>query len=690
VSESPRFHIFLTALATLALAVAVAVSTATAHVERPSYWPDPAPDRSVNPPAGGKVPDARSLYTALRKSPPGATRVVCQGRVPSTKRVRKIRRSLRKARRRKASTAKRRSIKRKLRRAKRRYRRAVRRNTSVRQARESAANARSRGHEIRPSVGPQKISSRSAKRLTRFNERLLARCRYHDIQTAVNRSQNNDRVVIMPGVYTEPKQRAKKTFDPACDKYEVRGDPPTRTGAASYAYQWHCPNDQNLIAVMGRELRKGKDPDPPRWDRHGIPNTGRCIRCNLQIEGSGVGPDDVVIEAGKASAGNGGPSGVGAAKDVGIRADRADGFVFRNIKVRHAKEHGIYVLETDGYLLDRFEAYYNGLYGTLTFVDDHGVQQNCNGVGHGDSALYPGAPVETGEQRPPNKPFRYNQEVRFCDASHNLAGYSATNGNAVRVHHNDFYGNALGFNTDVATSPGHPGFPGDSMLIEHNEFYSNNFNLFAKDSDVEAAFPYPVGTGLWIAGGNNHTVRFNHFYDNWRRGAMVLAVPNQLVCGPAAENEQAGCDPNGQATSNRNRFYGNVMGRAPDGRRLPNGTDFWWDQFAGNRANCWYQNSGPKPITSDPPPPLLPDCANGSNPDSSVGTGNPVNEAELANCAIPFITGNLDPNHPCPWFDSPERPGSQAARRQAREQRQAVLEGREAWCREFESSPACS
>ena len=31
---------------------------AFAHPERPSYWPDPAPDRSVSPPAGGKVPTA--------------------------------------------------------------------------------------------------------------------------------------------------------------------------------------------------------------------------------------------------------------------------------------------------------------------------------------------------------------------------------------------------------------------------------------------------------------------------------------------------------------------------------------------------------------------------------------------------------------------------------------------------------
>src|SRR5258705_9033452 len=51
---------------------------AFAHVERPSYWPDPAPDTSVNPPAGGAVPKIRSLKSALNKKLPGTTRVVCQ------------------------------------------------------------------------------------------------------------------------------------------------------------------------------------------------------------------------------------------------------------------------------------------------------------------------------------------------------------------------------------------------------------------------------------------------------------------------------------------------------------------------------------------------------------------------------------------------------------------------------------
>ena len=47
--------------------------------------------------------------------------------------------------------------------------------------------------------------------------------------------------------------------------------------------------------MLGRALGLRHGPaDPPLEDRHGIPNLGPCIRCNLQIEGSGVSADDVV------------------------------------------------------------------------------------------------------------------------------------------------------------------------------------------------------------------------------------------------------------------------------------------------------------------------------------------------------------------------------------------------------------
>ena len=70
------------------------------------------------------------------------------------------------------------------------------------------------------------------------------------------------------------------------------------------------------------------------------------MRCNLQIEGAGVTPLDVVVDAATdPSAGLRGPAG--AAKDVVLRADRADGLVIKNLTTAHAREHGVHVHETE-------------------------------------------------------------------------------------------------------------------------------------------------------------------------------------------------------------------------------------------------------------------------------------------------------------------------------------------------------
>ncbi len=625
-------------------AIAVLVpSLALAHIERASYWPDPAPDKSVRPAAGGKVPAVRKLFSALNKKQPGTTRVVCQ-QVPSKK--------LRKHGSVKELSA----------------------NKSIK-ALNKDIKAAKKGYKLRESQPAIKLSKKKAKKLRKFNISLLRRCSYDSIQAAVTASHNNDRVEVLPGLYTEPRSRRAPTDDPKCASLRITNDK-NQAGALSYAYQFKCPNDQNLIAVMGRALTNAPVPQPPRLDRHIIPDAGRCIRCNLQIQGTGASPDAVTIDAGRVQSGDGAP--IGAVKDVGIRADRADGFVVDNLKVRHAKEHDIYVMETDGSHLNRFKVPYAGEYGLLTFVADHSLIENCDGWGAGDSALYPGSSADLGEAVPPDQ-RRYGTELRNCDMHHSALGFSGTDGNAVWLHDNEIYDNSMGFSTDVFTAPGHPGFPQDSDLVEDNNFHSNNFNTYLPPcapgkkpgpngpnqgcSDVEPTVPVPVGTGLFFAGGNANTVRNNRFYDNWRRGAMLFQVPDQIVCADP-NNQVAGCNPTATvpATSYRNRFYGNKMGVAPNGSIQRNGLDFWWDQGGIsadptlNTANCWYGNTGPDgtaasitglPSPSGAPPNNLPSDCNNS---PSVGAMN-GQLTELLPCST---APEGDPS--CPWFTTPPKP----------------------------------
>jgi hypothetical protein len=367
-TSPPVVRVTLVSLFVLLGLLALPTTTASAHVERPSYWPNPKADCAVKPCAGGSVPKARSLASALDRSRRGDTRVVCK-------------------------------------------------SDSLKRVRASVAKARKNGYHLRP-TDHRRLSAAKARSLLRVNARLFERCEYRHIQKAVTESRNNDRVVVMPGLYKERPSRRMPTFDPSCDKYQTAsddGDP----GALSHDYQIHCPNDANLVAVIGRGSDTGPIPVPALEDRHGIPNPGKCIRCNVQLEGSGVSADDVVIEAGSAKAGNGGPSAAGHKKDVGIFVDRADGFVLRNVTVRHAREHNIYVLETDGYRLDRFKVFYGGGYGVLTFVGDHGLVQNCEAAGSGDSGLYPGS----GATAPPTATSR---STRRSGSARSSASATAT------------------------------------------------------------------------------------------------------------------------------------------------------------------------------------------------------------------------------------------------------------------------
>ena len=564
-------------------------ATAYGHVERSSYWPDPAPDTSVTPAAGGKVPKARSLAAALKAKSRGDTRVVC-------------------------------------------------RRGSLKRAIRSINSARRKGYVLRPSQGRKKLSARNARRLKRQNRAFAKRCKFHSIQAAVNRSRNNDRVIVMPGKYLESKSRAKPTDDPKCAPYKEQSD--DGEGAATYRYQVNCPNDQNLIYIQGRALTDKPVPNPPREDRHGIPDEGKCVRCNLQIDGTGAKPEDVVIDLAKdTKAKLRGPSE--PLKEVGIRGDRADGLVIRNLTAAHAAEHGIYIHETDGYLMQRVKFFYNKEYGGLMFTSDHGLTTDCEGVGHGDSAIYPGAAAETGEQtKEPSR--RANQTITRCDIHHNTLGYSGTMGNGTRVVGNHFYDNGTAITTDSFYAGGHPGYPQDGATFERNQIYSNNFNSFAAGSDVEPKVPVPVGVGIFIAGGNANEIRGNRIYDNWRRGTMLINVPDAL-------SDESRTTVN--SVSHRNRYHDNVMGVAPDGSRMPNGVDFWWDEAPNQEDNCWFDNGD---ASTDPPGPLMP--SNCDNTSAGVTYSGKLS-GELLPCAG-SIAGDTYDATSCPWFRTPPKPSS--------------------------------
>jgi hypothetical protein len=142
----------------------------------------------------------------------------------------------------------------------------------------------------------RRIERRLRGAVERRNLRLLRRCRFRHIQAAVNRARSGQRILVLPGVYSEQPSRRVPSDDPRCEGDRYEGE---ERGTKSYAFQRDCPNAQNLIAITG------DDGDPDR----------RCDdKCNLQIEGTGRRPSDIKVMS----------AGFGDRPDAKLNVFRAD------------------------------------------------------------------------------------------------------------------------------------------------------------------------------------------------------------------------------------------------------------------------------------------------------------------------------------------------------------------------------
>jgi hypothetical protein len=335
----------------------------------------------------------------------------------------------------------------------------------------------------------------------------------------------------------------------------------------------------------------------------------------------------------------------------------------RNFTVQQAEFNAVYVLETDGFVLDRLITRGNDEYGILAFASDHGLIQRTDNYWNGDSGIYPGSASDINANTTEFEPKRYSIEIRWNRSHDNTLGYSGTAGNSVWAHHNRFYDNATGIATD-SLFPGHPGMPQDHARWSDNKIYSNNENYYTRyvdkgvcekpipergymDGVVCPVVPTPVGTGVLIAGGNFNSTDNNYIYDNWRYGTMQFWVPAPL------RDEY---DPSKlYDTSNNNRTFDNVLGLTPKGKVKHNGMDHWWDD-QGN-GNCWEGNksSWGEPTHNFVIPPAS--CADGG---SVFTPGLAVKDAGFLSCSQ-YDRNDPTWRHPpeCDWFDDPEKPSGE-------------------------------
>jgi hypothetical protein len=447
------------------------------------------------------------------------------------------------------------------------------------------------------------------------NLELYAECLDHgfrDLQAAVDHvTDPGTTIYVLPGVYLEQPSLA-----PDSDSCNHLAAPRAKAGyqILSYEQQKACPHQQNLVGIFGVK--------------------------DLQIEGTGIAPADVVFDA-------------QFQKLNVIRGDRTNGLYLRNFIAQKSTFNAVYVIETDGFVIDNVIGRWNSEYGFLAFASDHGLFTRCEAYGNGDSGVYPGGTSDINHARGFNVP-RYAIEVTGCHSHDNLLGYSGTGGDSVWVHDNEFDHNTGGASMD-SLFPNHPGLPQNHALFERNLIHSNNSNYYGYVTDGTCARPFalqgvekgvvcpavqvPVGTGVLVIGGNYNVFRDNWVYDNWKIGIVQTWVP-----GVARSDNRWSAQGE---TSHNNRYTANHMGTSATGQRLPNGVDYFWD--GEGTGNCW------ETASSDVVQPMtIPRCSAGG-PQRLISDPNLL--VLFVQCSNYDLSTKTLPAG-CDWFTSQPRPGT--------------------------------
>src|SRR3989441_227334 len=189
-----------------------------------------------------------------------------------------------------------------------------------------------------------------SQELQDYNRGLYAACTqngYPDLQAAVDHVTGDGMtILVLPGLYLEEPSLLPESD--ACNHLPAKRVP-AGYQILSYEQQKMCPHEQNLVGIFGIK--------------------------GLQIEGTGATPADVVFDA-------------QFQKLNVIRGDRTNGLYMRNFTTQRSTFNAIYVIETDGFVINHVVGRWNTEYGFLSFAADHALFEH-NLIHSNNTNYYP-------------------------------------------------------------------------------------------------------------------------------------------------------------------------------------------------------------------------------------------------------------------------------------------------------------
>lgn len=321
---------------------------------------------------------------------------------------------------------------------------------------------------------------------------------------------------------------------------------------------------------------------------------------DLQIEGLGDGPEDVILSAGFAA-------------DTVLDARGATGLHLSNLTLGQARADALRLTGVDGVAVERIATVQSGRYG-IHVADSRGVTvADCRTEG-ADAA---GIAVEDS-----------SATVTGCESKHNLAGLLATGAGALDLTGNRLHDNATGI---VVSDTAHARIQGNRVHDNNTEPYARlgtdacEADLADRDWSAGALCPartYPSGVGILLTDSIGAQVTGNRL---WNQQTAALATWG--TSGPDS------------GRGDQNRFEANTFGIRDDGQKERNRLDLWWDGLGA--GNCFAE-----PDAARSNPAALPDCD--VQPQPSRLLADPLHALKTWHCGIGDTAAGVPSG--CDWF----------------------------------------